>query len=430
MTGCALWVLAGSVTPASANVVAEWNLLAVQCLYLGLPGTPTTDPVGPSRPGPPGALDLAIVSTAMHDAVQAIEKKYASYKAEPPATGRESVAAAAAAAAHRVLSTICPNYKASLDAAFKPYLDGGNPGLEVGYAAGDALLEEHRPPSAPPFTPGTNPGDWRPTPPGNLPFAFLFLATTKPFTLEAPSQFRAAPPPPLNSRAYLRDYNEVKRAGAIESHPEAGVCPAPRRTDIARFWNGNFFPQWNEAIRLIALDHQLSIGETARLLALANLAVADAVISVWDSKLYYEFWRPITAIREGHADTNPATVGDPAWTPFVQSGHFPPNSQTPPYPDYTSGANGVTGAFTTILQLFFRTDHLDFEVYKGTPASVPICTNPRIYSRISDAAREVVDARVWLGIHFRFADEEARRQGQRVAFWTFSRYLRPLRDHR
>ena len=157
-------------------------------------------------------------------------------------------------------------------------------------------------------------------------------ATTKPFTLDDPSQFRAAPPPPLNSLAYLRDYNEVKRTGAIESHPEAGVCPAPRRTDIARFWNGTFFPQWNEAIRLIALDHQFSIGETARLLALANLAVADAVITVWDSKLHYEFWRPITAIREGHADTNPATVGDPAWTPFVQSGHFPAGSQTPPYP--------------------------------------------------------------------------------------------------
>ena len=114
MTGCALWVLVGAAAPANAKVVAEWNVLAVQCLYLGLPGTPTADPISPSRPGPPGAPDLAIVVPAMHDAVQAIEKKYEPYKAGPSASGRESVASAAAAAAHRVLVTICPNYKGSL----------------------------------------------------------------------------------------------------------------------------------------------------------------------------------------------------------------------------------------------------------------------------------------------------------------------------
>jgi hypothetical protein len=328
---------------------------------------------------------------------------------------------------------VCPTYLASLDAAFKPYLDGADPGLQVGYAAGDALIAEYRVPSPPPFTNGTNPGEWRPTPPGELPFAFLFLATTKPFTLNDPSQFRAPPPPALDSWQYLRDYYEVKRFGSVESHAAQGVCPAAGRTDLARFWSGNFISQWNEAVRLIAVDHQLSIGKTARLMALANLAGADAAITVWDSKYHYPTWRPITAIREGDTDGVPGTKGDPEWTPFIQSIHFPAGSptttsQTPAYPDYTSGANGLTAAFVTTLQLYFKTDRMNFEVYKATSPVVPICTNPRQYQRLSDAADEVVDARIWLGIHFRFADEAARRQGTRVSQWVFERFLRPVRD--
>jgi hypothetical protein len=412
-----------SAPSAHANVVAEWNALAVQCISVGAP------PLAPSRGGPAGLLDLAIVHLAMHDAIQAIERRYEPYLATPTATGHESVAAAAAAAAHRVLSQkVCTAYVTSLDAAFKPYLDGGNAGLAVGYAAGDALIAEYRVPSPPPYTPGTNPGEWRPTPPAEAAFGFLFLATTKPFTLDDPSQFRAAPPPALNSWHYLRDYYEVKRFGSVESHAEQGACPAAGRTDLARFWSGNFISQWNEAVRLIAMDHQLSIGKTARLLALANLAAADSAITVWDSKLFHNFWRPITAIREGDMDGNPGTHGDPEWTPFIQSVHFPAGSQTPPYPDHTSGANGLTAAFVTTLQLYFKTDRLNFEVYKATPPAVPICSNPRQYQRLSDAADEVVDARVWLGIHFRFADEAARRQGTRVAQWVAERYLRPVRD--
>ena len=206
-----------------------------------------------------------------------------------------------------------------------------------------------------------------------------------------------------------------------------GVCPAPRETDLARFWSGNFIAQWNEAARFIAIDEQLSIGDSARLMALANLAMSDSAIAVWDSKLFFNFWRPITAIREGDNDGNPRTQGDPAWTPFISSGHFPPGSQTPPYPDYTSGANGLTGSVTTMLRLYFGTDRFRFEVPKGTPPTVAICTNPRQFHRFSDAAEEVVDARILLGIHFRFADEDARRLGRRVASWTFNNFLRPTR---
>ena len=219
----------------------------------------------------------------------------------------------------------------------------------------------------------------------------------------------------------------MKKRGAVESHAAAGVCPAPRDTDLARFWSGNFIAQWNEATRNIAVDEQLSVGDSARLMALVNLAAADAVIAVWDSKVFFNFWRPITAIREGDHDQNPLTKGDPAWTPFIQGPQFTVGSQTPAYPDYTSGANGLTGAVTRMLRLYFRTDRFRFEVPKGTPPAVAICTNPREFHRFSDAAEEVVDARILLGIHFRAADEDARRLGRRVASWTFKNFLRPIR---
>src|SRR5262245_41292298 len=420
MTGVFASVFVVLAIPAGANTVTEWHALATQCISLGVTGTAA------SRPGPPGLLDFAVVQAAVHDAIQAIEGRYEPYLTSPTATGRESVASAAAAAAHRVLSKLCPNYTATLDAAFKPYLDGNDPGLKVGFAAGDALLEEYRAePVTPAFIGGTKPGEWRPTPPGNLPMAFVFLATTHPFTLNDPAQFRPGPFPPLGSLAYLRDYNEVKRTGSVEGHPDAPACPAPRRTDLARFYSGNFISQWHEVVRNIAVDQQLSNGDAARLLALSSLATADAAIAAWDSKIHYDFWRPITAIREGDNDLNNATVGDPSWTPFIQSIHFPAGSQTPNYPDYVSGANGLVGAVTSILQLFFETDKLDFAVYRASPASVAICTNPRTYQRFSEAADDVVDARIWLGIHFRTADDEARRLGRRVALWTFTGYLQP-----
>jgi hypothetical protein len=213
----------------------------------------------------------------------------------------------------------------------------------------------------------------------------------------------------------------------VQGHPSTGACPAPADTDMARFWAGNFGAQWNQVLRDVAIARQLGIGDTARLLALANLAAADAGIGIWDSKIFYNVWRPMTAIHEGANDGNPNTAGDPNWTPFISSTHL--NSQNPPYPDYLSGANGLTGAYTTMLQLFFHTNNMAFAIHKASPATVPICTTPRLYRRISDAAEEVVDARVLLGIHFRFADTGARTLGTRVAWHVFTHALRPVSDH-
>jgi hypothetical protein len=363
--------------------------------------------------------------------VQAIEHRYEPYFSSPPASGNESKAAAAAAAAYRVLSDdrVCPNtIQPTLDTAYAPYLAGNDPGLVVGQAAADALLAtEYRAPTSAVFTPPTGLGQWVPTPPSNLPMAFFYVATLKPFVMDSPSQFRPGPPPPLTSDRYAREYNEVKETGSTLAHPATGACPAPAGTDMARFWAGNFGAQWNQVLRDVSVSRQLGIGDTARLLALANLAAADAGIGIWDTKVHFNFWRPLTAIQQGNADGNDKTAGDPSWVPFIASAHFPAGSQNPPYPDYLSGANGLTGAYTAMLQLFFKTDNLPFEIYKASPPTVAICTNPRLYRRISDAAEEVVDARILLGIHFRSADTGARVLGSRVAWHVFTHALRPKR---
>ena len=207
-------------------------------------------------------------------------------------------------------------------------------------------------------------------------------------------------------------YNEVKDMGALN-----GGSRTPEQTDLAQFWAANYVLLWNKVLRDIATAHVDNIGDSARLFALADLAMADAVITAWDSKLHYVFWRPITAIQLGNSDGNPHTVGDPTWVPLIV---------TPNYPDYTSGANNVTGAVTRALALFFGTDEMTFQI--TTTNTGPTIEDTRTYNRFSDVAEDVVNARIYEGIHFRFADEDARKQGKHVAQWGFSHFLRPLGD--
>jgi hypothetical protein len=398
----------GPAASAHADAVTYWNDVTLQLVTSG-------------RPGGHGFLDVALVHAAAHDAVQAIQRRYAPYHAALRGSG--SPDAAVAAAAYDVLRGIYPKQQSVLEAKFKEFLASrglvGNPGLAVGQQAAAALLKQHRPSvTSPDYRGGSAPGAWRPTPsligtpPVPAPFspmAYFYMSETKPYTLERPSQFRAEQPPALTSAEYLRDYNEVKAMGARLS---TGRTPA--QTDLAHFWSENYVAQWNRALRAIVDAHPMDVGNSARLFALANLAAADAAIACWDSKRHFSFWRPVTAIREGEADGNPGTIGDPDWEPLVN---------TPNYPDYTSGANNVTAAMTTILELFFGTDMFNFSVTSDAPLATG---KTRTFSRFSDAAEEVVNGRILLGIHFRFADDAARTQGTRVANWTFSRFLRPL----
>jgi hypothetical protein len=403
----------GATGPARADAVTDWNEIALTAITAGRTG------------GPIAIVDVALVQVAVHDAVQAIDGRFEPYYAEVPgARGRRS--AAVAACAHDLLVGMFPLQVTTLDAAYFDYLAAkglnGDPGLAVGRAVAAAILPLRRAnpdPLPPPFVGGTTAGTWRPTdsllgspplPPPFAPMAAPWMAKFDPFTLTGPARFRAPPPPPLASARYARDYDEVKAMGSLDSAVRNSA-----QTDIAYFYSENFVSQWNRALRGIAIQRLRNTGDSARLFALANLAAADAIITTWEGKVTYATWRPITAIRAGDADGNPATAGDPAWQPLIN---------TPNYPDYPSGANYLTPAFTRTLALFFGTDRVTFEVTTQAPQAV---RKTRVYTRFSAAADDVVNARVWLGIHFRFADVAARAQGTRIADWTFGHFLLPLR---
>jgi hypothetical protein len=395
-------------TTANADAVTDWNEIAAAAVASG-------------RPGPIGQTDLALVQVAVHDAIQAYEQRFEPYFAEVKPKGRK--AAAAVAAAHGVLVGFYPSQAATLDATYATYLaDNGltdNEGLAVGEEVAALILPLRRldpNPLPAPFTGGTEIGQWRPTesnfpspPPTLAPMAVPWMASFDPFTLTGPARFRAPPPPEVTSGVYTADYNEVKAKGALTNSTRTA-----EQTDIAYFWTDNFAVQWNRAIREIVLKRVPQIGDRARLFALANLAGADALITAWDSKKHYFFWRPVTAIRNGEFDGNPDTAGDGEWQSLVNN---------PNYPDYTSGANNITGAMSRTLALFFGTDNMTFQLTSLAPLAVK---KSRTYGSFSAAAQQCVNARVYLGIHFRFADKAARKQGERVAEFVHDHFLLPI----
>jgi hypothetical protein len=398
---------------AGADVVTDWNDIANGAVAAG-------------RPGPIGIVDLALVQVAVHDAMQSYEHRFEPYYAEIRGA-KGSKSAAAAAAAHGVLVAFYPAQAATLDATYGTWLANngltGNSGISVGEAVAARIVPLRRldpNPLPAPFVGGTGIGQWRPTesflggpppgpPPSFAPMATPWMASFEPFTLTGPARFRAPPPPELTSDQYTRDYKEVKAKGAL-----TGSTRTAAQTDIAYFWTDNFVVQMNRAARALIDRRVPNSGNRARLLALMNLAIADAVANAWDTKKHYYFWRPVTAIREGDNDGNPNTIGDPDWQSLVNN---------PNYPDYTSGANNVVGAATKMFELFFGRDDISFTITTNSPAAIK---KERTYPSFSAASQQCVLARILLGIHFRFADTEARRQGRAVAEYVFDHYLQPV----
>ena len=398
-------------------------------------------------------VDSALIQAAVFDAVQSIERDFKAYHIRVP--GAEGSAdAAAAAAAHGVLVGLYPSKAPTiepctlglcLDKALADYLTAnglsGDPGIAVGeeVAAAFLLLYRAAPSPAPVFNgcndeaDGCQAGEWRPTPNhiGNPPpppqtmFA-PWAGDLEPYTLISGDQFRAPGPPKLTGQKYLRNFNEVKALGSLVNAPCVdcgdfeGVNRSADQTTHAYFFSENFLQQYHRTLRALSEARHLSLSENSRLYALANLAMADAFITAWDSKVHFNFWRPLTAVQEGDDDGNTDTTGDTTWLSLIN---------TPPYPDYTSGANNLTGAFTRTLKLYFGKNKLDFTVTSNAP-QLGAADDPRrtrSYTRISDLADDVVEARILLGIHFRFADTAARKQGESVAEWAFKRFLKPTR---
>jgi hypothetical protein len=377
-------IACGCLTYASvgrADVVTDWNLI--------------TQPFAATRPqGPSGLFDIAMVHAAMHDAIQAFDGRFEPYSAPIPNAAGSPIAAAAAAA-HGVLVGLFPAQQAALDITFQNYLIAqglqGDPGVAVGEQAALNILTQRMndgrfPANSEDFVGGTEPGEWRSELPTPLPMITPWVGNVVPFTLKDPAQLLAPPPPHLTSGAYAKAYNEVKELGALDS-----TARTPEQTDIAYFFADNSIQYWNRLLRTIAETHLSDIGDSARLFALVNLAMADAGISAWYNKKYWNLWRPITAIHEGDNDGNARTEGDADWVPFIT---------TPNYPEYTSGSNSLSGAASRMLKHFFGTDKMELSLTSGNAQAV----NPRSYSRFSEIADDIVDARIYQGIHFRFGD--------------------------
>ena len=416
--GLALTLLATVlVTIAKAeDPIAAWNQISENAVKTA------------GHPLPVTSLEFAIVHLAIYDAVESIDRRYEPYYTlVPGATG--SLSAAAAKAGHDTLVGLFPAQSATLDADYANFLaangvDPLDPATTVGAQAAANMLalrsnDGRFPPNPLPFHGSTAIGHWRPTlsllpgpPPSLAPGLTPWLASVKPFTMNSNSQFRVDPPPDLTSDKWAVDYNEVKTVGSLRS-----ATRTAEQTDIGYFWADSGPLLWQNALRYISRKYLNDIGDTARMYALAEAALADAQIACWDSKYYYNFLRPITAIRLGDQDGNPDTVIDSSWQPLIN---------TPNFPEYPSGHADISGAISHMLQLFFASDELSFQM---TTTNALAVQKTRAFTRFSQAEQEVVDARVYVGIHYRNSDTTARAQGRRVSKWVFKHYFRLVDEH-
>ncbi len=405
---------------ARADVIRDWNLIAQQ----------QTIPLRPTAHGE--SRGMAMVEGAVYDAVNAIDGGHQPYLLDPRAIGAQpwfSQDAAAATAAHDVLVAIAPAQQATIDGLYASTMAGITDafkvqGAQVGAAAAQAMLAFRQNDGfLAPFdfglviAPGA--GNWRPlTPAATDPDAWV--GNAKPFLIESPEQFRSDGPNALKSGQYTKDFNEVKELGALDSTKRTAD-----ETAAAVFWQFPPIALWNGVARSLA--GSLDTADQARLYAMINLAAADGAISCWNDKWYWHFWRPLAAIREADTDGNPATVADPTWEPlFAPATQTTPPLVTPPFPDHPSGHGCVSGATVNAFQDFFGTDKASFDVVGGRSLNgLPIPA--RHFDRFSNALKEVIDARVWGGIHFRTADVQGTVIGKKVAHWMRKHYFEPVR---
>jgi len=398
---------AATRSPAPAGdpaVISEWNAIAVTTLI----GDTTKQPVE-------DILYVGFVQAAVYNAVVGVEGRYAPYRFHAHAPRGASVQAAAVAAAHQVLVTYVPSAQAALDTDYAASLaqipDGKakTQGIAFGTRAADSLirLRAHDGRNAPIFfTQPPAPGVWRPTPPANLPMSAPWLGFVTPLLVRSATQFAPSAPPALTSKRYTRDFDEVKALGSSDS-----TARTPAQTSTALFFSGNALIQYNAALRDQVNVRHLDIVDAARMFAAIDMSVADAEVSVWHAKYVYGLWRPITAINLADTDGNPDTSPDPSWVPL---------RPTPNYPEYPSGYNAFNSTVTHGLENLFQTRHVDLTLISTAVPDV------RHYDFGSALLQDVVDARVWLGYHFRFADTASRNMGQQIAAWTLDHYFQPI----
>jgi hypothetical protein len=407
-------------SPLDAAIVSQWNAIAQV----------ETIPLRPTAHGE--SRGIAMVEGAVYDAVNAIDGGYQPYLLDTKFDSDGSQGAAAATATYRVLLAITPAARhAGLDASYTTTMaaipDGPSKqeGVDAGEAAAAAMLAARQGDGfLAPFdfslVIGPDPGDWRPVTPTALD-PDPWVGNLKPFLIESPSQFRSEGPNALTSDEYTKEFDEVKELGALNS-----TTRTEDQTKAAVFWQFAPIAFWNALARGLADRYDLDAADQARLYAMINLAAADAAIACWNDKYYWNFWRPRAAIREADTDGNPATVADPTWEPlFSPATPTTPPLVTPPFPDHPSGHGCASGATLDTFADFFGTGKVEVTLVSGRSLDgVPI--PPRHFDRFSQVLKEIIDARVWGGIHFRTADVQGAVIGKKVAHYLRKHYFHPV----
>jgi hypothetical protein len=393
---------AATTADRSPQAIMDWSGVAQNSIVV----------VAKKFPGE-GAVLMGIVHAAIYDATVAVDGGFRPYAVAVHAPRHSSLAAAVATAAHGVLVGLFPDQQAGdtgLDATYAAYLadipDGRAKanGVAVGQRVAAGILrlraDDGRNTVVPYVQAPPGPGVYEPTGPVVL---GTNLPKVRPLVLGAAAQFRPPAPPSLASRRYARDLNEVARLGRADS-----AVRTAEQTDTALFWTDNDIAQWNRGMLRLAAREGLDAVHTARMLALAHLAGGDAMIACFDAKYHYSFWRPIQAIARADADGNPATAPDPTWTPL---------RTTPPFPEYPSAHACHSSALATVLAALLGPGRVDFTL------DSLVTGQTRSYPRFADVPRDVNDARVWAGFHFRSSDVAGSTLGRRVGGFVLTHAL-------
>lgn len=407
VVGIADDLLAGP-SVAADNPALLWNEVALAAIR--------ADNTAP----PKAARALAIVHTAVFDAVNAVTPRYAPYHYGTPAPAGTDPQAAALAAGETALAALFPAQKATFEKVLAAQLRlladtlGKDQGVTVGTAAAqDILAFRQADGSATPgtFTPGTGPGQWVPTPPANAAYALPSWGKVTPFAIPSLADFRPPGPPAIDSPAYTAAFNQVKEIGRAES-----TMRTPEQTQIAIFWRAGANtvtpPGMSNVIAEQAIRRQkLDLLDAARVFALVNLASADAGVVAWDAKLASTWWRPITAIRTADTDGNPDTAPDATWSPLIS---------TPNHPDYVSGHSTFSGAAAAVLEGLFGADY-PFRMYSQDVPGVS-----RSFVGFRAAAEEAGMSRIYGGIHTMYANRDGLAAGRAIGEYVVGNLLKPV----
>jgi hypothetical protein len=426
----ALGVIGASAAPpddSDASSVTQWNVIAVSTLA-GIPG--------PAGGAPPSTqINMGMVQGAVYDAVNAITPKHY----QPYALGlhrwgnKASNEAAVGTAAYLVLKNIIETVPHSIsfptraavlasletqyDAATDAIADSPfkNQGVAAGTAAAQAMIDLRQGdgrfgPSQ--WVPSSLPGHWSLLP-GQANDPTPWVGGVRPFLLQSSSQFRSAGPPALSSAAWAADFNEVKAIGRA-----TGSTRTDQQTYIAKWWQSSPVVSWNDVARQLIARFQLNAIEAARLLAMENLAAADAAINTWNDKYHFDFWRPWNAIVRASEDGNDATLADSGWTALI----------TAPYPEHVSGHLGLDSSHVRVLRMFFG--DAPAGGYQITSSFVnPGGPATRTFASLPQTIGEIVEARIWAGLHYRTADVQAVHLGTNVANYAAANYFQPVGNH-